>query len=517
MLTNFFITMKIESYSVVNLLLYRLRKGGLIKKNNISSNIKKVLLLLQIFLDMLGKVIIKGFYLYIIYLLVKILCKNYQTNYFVVVFIFLTLLGGLVKARILKTSKKKYQSIILFGIDAKEYIICDILLNSISDSFLLLISFLLLNSLLKYKVITIIFMMIFFFFTRLVGEGVNLLYYKKRNDTLLNNSFLYFILLGLFTILLVYFLKNEINISNMKIFFLDILFCLLAILSILYMFKVKDYKLMYKMINGLNSYLYSDGSSFTRDELIEIKKGNYYVKTNKLITNNPYRYLNDIFIRRHSFILKRPILREVVVIFGIGILVCLISFVDKRLGYSFAKLFMRYFMLVFLIIFSLNKTSQITQIMFMNCDRSLLEYDFYRKSESVFSLFKERLKSLILLNLFPILILGIFIDVIFKIYLGMNFLELIYVLIILINSSIIFTLYYLSIYYLVQPYDREAKIKNMRMVVSNLVVSVILLMITRVKVSLYLLTFVMVVVTMIYLLIILYLIKRKSFKTFKLH
>ena len=181
----------------------------------------------------------------------------------------------------------------------------------------------------------------------------------------------------------------------MKIFFLDILFCLLAILSILYMFKVKDYKLMYKMINGLNSYLYSDGSSFTRDELIEIKKGNYYVKTNKMITNNPYRYLNDIFIRRHSFILKRPILREVVVIFGIGILVCLISFVDKRLGYSFAKLFMRYFMLVFLIIFSLNKTSQITQIMFINCDRSLLEYDFYRKSESVFSLFKERLKSLI--------------------------------------------------------------------------------------------------------------------------
>ncbi len=93
MLTNFFITMKIESYSGVNSLLYRLRKVGLIKKNNISSNIKKVLLLLQIFLDMLGKVIIKGFYLYIIYLLVKILCKNYQTNYFVVVFIFLTLLG----------------------------------------------------------------------------------------------------------------------------------------------------------------------------------------------------------------------------------------------------------------------------------------------------------------------------------------------------------------------------------------------------------------------------------------
>ena len=130
---------------------------------------------------------------------------------------------------------------------------------------------------------------------------------------------------------------------------------------------------------------------------------------------------------------------------------------------------------------------------------------------------KERLKSLILLNLFPILILGIFIDVIFKIYLGMNFLELIYVLIILISSSIIFTLYHLSIYYLVQPYDRESKIKDMRLVVSNLLVSVILLMISRVKVSLYLLTFVMVVVTMIYLLIILYLIKRKSFKTFKLH
>ena len=99
----------------------------------------------------------------------------------------------------------------------------------------------------------------------------------------------------------------------------------------------------------------------------------------------------------------------------------------------------------------------------------------------------------------------------------MNFLELIYVLIILISSSIIFTLYHLSIYYLVQPYDRESKIKDMRLVVSNLLVSVILLMITRVKVSLYLLTFVMVVVTMIYLLITLYLIKRKSLKTFKLH
>ena len=64
MLTNFFITMKIESYSVVNLLLYRLRKVGLIKKNNISPNIKKVLLLLQIFLDMLGKDFIYILFIY---------------------------------------------------------------------------------------------------------------------------------------------------------------------------------------------------------------------------------------------------------------------------------------------------------------------------------------------------------------------------------------------------------------------------------------------------------------------
>ncbi len=71
---------------------------------------------------------------------------------------------------------------------------------------------------------------------------------------------------------------------------------------------------------------------------------------------------------------------------------------------------------------------------------------FIVKVKVFFLYLKKRLKSLILLNLFPILILGIFIDVIFKIYLGMNFLELIYVLIILISSSIIFTL--LSFIYL---------------------------------------------------------------------
>lgn len=59
----------------------------------------------------------------------------------------------------------------------------------------------------------------------------------------------------------------------------------------------------------------------------------------------------------------------------------------------------------------LNTGKVVTNAMFMNCDHSMLSYRFYRQPNTLLSLFKERLKTLIILNLIPALTMSLVISI----------------------------------------------------------------------------------------------------------
>ena len=57
--------------------------------------------------------------------------------------------------------------------------------------------------------------------------------------------------------------------------------------------------------------------------------------------------------------------------------------------------------------YMLNRGTAYTQAMFMNCDHSMLTYRIFRTPKVILGLFKERLKTLMIYNMVPALVIAV--------------------------------------------------------------------------------------------------------------
>ena len=97
----------------------------------------------------------------------------------------------------------------------------------------------------------------------------------------------------------------------------------------------------------------------------------------------------------------------------------------------------------------------------MNCDHSLLTYRFYRTPSVILGMFKERLKTLISINLLPASIIAIGLPLLLFLTGGTdNYFNYIILFISIIAMSIFFSIHYLVMYYLLQPYTVNTEIKS---------------------------------------------------------
>lgn len=102
-----------------------------------------------------------------------------------------------------------------------------------------------------------------------------------------------------------------------------------------------------------------------------------------------------------------------------------------------------------------------TQAMFMNCDHSMLTYRIYRTPKVILGVFKERLKTLILLNLLPTFIIAIALPTLLFITGGTNnILNYAVLCVSIISMGVFFSVHYLVMYYLLQPYNINTEIKS---------------------------------------------------------
>ncbi|MBR4618488.1 MAG: hypothetical protein IKO49_04195 [Bacilli bacterium] len=342
-----------------------------------------------------------------------------------------------------------------------------------------------------------------------------MLYYQKKKNLFLNNTILYFSLLFVLIsiIIITSMLHVYININILKI--TNIVLLIVSIISFIYILKIKDYKTIYKRVTNINSYTLNDGSSISKEEIYSINN-EYKKKVNRYKYKSPYKYFNSIFIKRHKNILLKPILRETIFLLVIGIITVIGVLINKRINDIVSFTIMKYFMWLFLIIYILNKTQPITEAMFINCDRSLLTYDFYKEKKVIINIFKERLVSLIIINLLPVIILSTFIPLLLHITVGINIYNMILVFITLTTTSILFTIHSLSLYYLMEPYDKDSRLTDLRYQIINSLLIIILLILVKIKISLNVLTIITISISILYIIISIILVNTKAQKTFKL-
>ena len=490
---------KVDKTILINSRIFQLKKIGFIKKDDISSFEKNIAIISGVFINILRNLAINLFYFYNIYLIISFITKNSVSNIYTNLYIVLSVFGALINSKILKTSNTKYHSVILLNMDTKSYTLSDIF-SYISLSFVFhFISLFILRNKIGFSISNILILTSFMVLIKILGEIFNLLYFKKKKNTFLNNTILYFsilIILLLSGILLSYF---NYFISFKILFYANLILLFPCICSIIYLFMFKDYKYFYKRLINITNY---------KDAELDISLAgrNYSICDFK----NPYSFINTIFIKRHSGVILSPIYRNTIIITFVLLLLIALSIYNSVINRVVGIYIFKYFNILFLLIYLLNKSSFITKLFFNSCDKSLTTYSFYNEKDNLYGLLSERLKSFTLINMLPVLPIAILFPILLTVTGKISVLTIILLFFAIILLSIFFTIHFIGMYYLLHPYDKDSKIVDLRYQIINSVIVILLFIIIGVHVKLSFLLGLIISFSVIYISIILFLLYKKN-------
>ena len=174
-----------------------------------------------------------------------------------------------------------------------------------------------------------------------------------------------------------------------------------------------------------------------------------------------FEYLNELFIKRHQKILWKSTNRiAAVCCFLIGG-VLLALYLAPQLREAVHTLILNWLPYFVFIMYAINRGTGFTKALFMNCDHSLLTYSFYKQPKFVLKLFQIRLREIVKINGVPAAVIGIGLALILYASGGTeNPLDYVVLLVSVLCMSVFFSIHYLTIYYLLQPYNAGTEMKS---------------------------------------------------------
>jgi hypothetical protein len=173
------------------------------------------------------------------------------------------------------------------------------------------------------------------------------------------------------------------------------------------------------------------------------------------------KMLNQLLFYRYRNQLQKNIKKQIIFFSIIFIIIFVAHFFIPVSNDVSKKGLVNIASILFLGMYILGFGKKVVQMCFVNCDRALLYYPFYREEKTVLSSFYERLKKIFILNLVPIL--GIFIDVLAINYFLNKSISpsfALFIFLLLIDLSLLFSFHELFIYYLMQPFAGDGSMKN---------------------------------------------------------
>ncbi len=174
-----------------------------------------------------------------------------------------------------------------------------------------------------------------------------------------------------------------------------------------------------------------------------------------------FDYLNELFIKRHQKILWQASLKIT--------LVCCCLLCGALLAMSFSAeikesinlLILNWLPYFVFIMYAINRGTGFTQALFMNCDHSLLTYSFYKQPSNILKLFRIRLGEIMKINMAPAIVIGAGLSLLLFVSGGTtNPLNYVVLFVSILCMSLFFSVHYLTIYYLLQPYNAGTEIKS---------------------------------------------------------
>ena len=309
---------------------------------------------------------------------------------------------------------------------------------------------------------------------------------------------------------------NKIVINQSIFLCVFIISIILGIYSLVKIHNFKDYRKMYKQVlTESNVYMQekATGTQVMKDTSLK------QIELDKNYTSNKsgFAYFHDLFVKRHRKILTTAVKKQSVVILVIFIAMIIGTNVNDNFKSKTNEILMVYLPYFVFIMYCINRSSSVTQAMFMNCDHSMLTYRIYRTPKVILGIFKERLKTLITINLLPALLIGGGLALLLYLSGGTdNPLNYVILFVSIIAMSIFFSVHYLVMYYLLQPYNVSTEMKSSTYKVVQGLTYIVCWYMIQIRLPIFSFGIATIVFCIAYCLISLFLAYKYAPKTFKL-
>ena len=478
MFRSFLLSFRLRNAYKINTFIYALKSIPGIRKllpdKLYQSKILKIIgniisILLEIIDIFLGKLL----YIFLMIFSIMTIYKTSSENTFLHIFVCLTLIGAIMNTYMFNPTKDKYYAMFIMRMDAKNYSLSNYF-YAIFKAIIGFLPFTIIFGLLSGLNIWICLLLpLFVASAKITVAAYNLSLYTKKGiiineNNLMKHTWLFILLFlgiayGLPALKIV--IPSYILISFM------IITILISIFSIKYILKFNQYREMYKQVlTNANINVIANANQITKDTVLK------QINVDQALTSNKkgFAYFNDLFVKRHSKLLLKS--AKKVAFFSI-IIICIVLLVitlNTEIKKEVNNIIMTYLPYFVFIMYLINRGEAITRAMFMNSDHSMLTYAFFRKPNSILKLFRERLKSIISINLLPASIIGLGLAIILWATGGttnpLNYLILVGSI---IAMSIFFSVHHLVIYYLLQPYNINSETKNTTYTIVNILTYVV--------------------------------------------
>ena len=174
-----------------------------------------------------------------------------------------------------------------------------------------------------------------------------------------------------------------------------------------------------------------------------------------------FAYLNELFIKRHQKILWKATEKISAVLLALTALGLLALKLVPESRPEINGMLLTWLPYFTFIMYSLNRGTGFTRALFMNCDHSLLTYACFKEPRHILTLFRIRLWEIVKINAVPALILGGGLALLLWASGGTeNPLEYAVLIVTILAMSVFFSIHYLTIYYLIQPYNAATELKS---------------------------------------------------------
>lgn len=230
-----------------------------------------------------------------------------------------------------------------------------------------------------------------------------------------------------------------------------------------------------------------------------------------------FEYLNELFVKRHRKVLWRSSRQFALASLCLAGIAAAILCIWPQVRPAINRVLLTYLPYFVFIMYAINRGPGFTSAIFMNCDHSLLTYPFYKQPGHILSLFRIRLRELVKINLLPAVVIGAGLCVLLYISGGTdNVLNYVVTFISVISMSAFFSVHYLTVYYLLQPYNVDTEIKSAMYRVVQWVTYFVCYLMMQVKMPTLVFGGVAILFCVLYCVIACVLVYRLAPKTFRL-